>query len=148
MKTKTQRLQLIRQLLTENTVTSQEELMDLMKKNGSPLTQSTLSRDMKELNVSKTVLLGGGYRYVLPRLSPTPVKSDEKGFVSIAFSGNIAVVKTRAGYASRLAYEIDENASDVVIGTVAGEDTVILVLNEKSTREQVIAALSTFIKIQ
>ncbi len=148
MKTKTQRLQLIRQLLTENTVTSQEELMDLMKKNGSPLTQSTLSRDMKELNVSKTVLLGGGYRYVLPRLSPTPVKSDEKGFVSIAFSGNIAVVKTRAGYASRLAYEIDENASDVVIGTVAGEDTVILVLNEKSTREQVVAALSTFIKIQ
>jgi transcriptional regulator of arginine metabolism len=119
-----------------------------MEQNGCPMTQSTLSRDLRELNVSKIVLQGGVYRYVLPQSQQNVAQADEKGFVSIAFSGNIAVVKTRPGYASRLAYEIDEKAADVVIGTVAGEDTILLVTDEKSTREQVLNSLSVIIKLK
>ena len=147
MKTKAQRLQMIRQILTEKSITSQDEIMLLMGQQGVAMTQSTLSRDMRELNVSKTVLPNGDYKYELPKHTLVNVALHEKGFLSIAFSGNIAVIKTLAGYASRLAYEIDEKATKVVIGTVAGEDTVILVINEKSTREEVLNTLSTFIKL-
>ena len=148
MKAKDKRFMVIKRLLAEHTVTSQDELLSLMEENGCPITQSTLSRDLRELNVSKIVLQGGVYRYVLPQSQQNVAQADEKGFVSIAFSGNIAVVKTRPGYASRLAYEIDEKAADVVIGTVAGEDTILLVTDEKSTREQVLNSLSVIIKLK
>lgn len=66
-------------------------------------------------------------------------------FLSIEFSGNIAVLHTRPGYASSLAYDIDEMAKDVIIGTVAGEDTVIAVIKENKTDKDVIEGLSRVI---
>ena len=52
------------------------------------------------------------------------------GFISLQFSGNIAVIKTRPGYASSMAYDIDNRESDTILGTIAGDDTIMLVLHE------------------
>ncbi|MEE1062136.1 MAG: arginine repressor, partial [Paludibacteraceae bacterium] len=65
--------------------------------------------------------------------------------VTIDFSGNILVIHTRAGYASSMAYRIDDEASDVIIGTVAGEDTVVCVMKEGMTKRAVIESLSKII---
>lgn len=67
------------------------------------------------------------------------------GFVSIEFSENIAVIKTRPGYASRLAYDIDDNDFHEIIGTIAGDDTIMLVIREGCSRTIVRQALAQII---
>ena len=67
------------------------------------------------------------------------------GFVSIEFSGNIAVIKTRPGYASSLAYDIDNHNFYEIIGTIAGDDTIMLVVREGSSHTSVKQALSKVI---
>ena len=67
------------------------------------------------------------------------------GFVSIEFSDNIAVIKTRPGYASSLAYDIDNNHFHEIIGTIAGDDTIMLVVREGCTRTSVKQALAHII---
>ena len=91
---------------------SQDELLNALQKEGFKLTQATLSRDLKQLKVAKAATMGGNYIYVLPndtmykRVS-TPSNIREMmqvpGFVSINFSGNMGVIKTRPGYASSIA---------------------------------------------
>ena len=71
--------------------------------------------------------------------------SSKVGFVSLEFSGNIAVIKTRNGYASGLAYDIDIAQSQEILGTIAGANTVFAVLREGVTHEQATKALSKFI---
>ena len=95
---------------------SQEELLAALQEEGFKLTQATLSRDLKQLKVAKAASMGGNYVYVLPNVamykrvsSPAQVKEmmQVPGFLSINFSGNIGVIKTRPGYASSIAYNID-----------------------------------------
>jgi transcriptional regulator of arginine metabolism len=67
------------------------------------------------------------------------------GFISIEFSGNIAVIRTRPGYASSLAYDIDNREFDEILGTIAGDDTIMLVMREGCTRTDLKSALSLII---
>ena len=67
------------------------------------------------------------------------------GFISIEFSANLAVIKTRPGYASSLAYDIDNRNFDEILGTIAGDDTIMLVIREGCTRAGVKNALSLII---
>jgi transcriptional regulator of arginine metabolism len=148
MKNKTKRLTAIKEIITNSVVGSQEELLQLLLEKGYELTQATLSRDLKYLKVAKTSNASGEYLY---QLTPQEKERERKTSVftgnilqSIDFSGNIAVLHTRPGYASSLAYEVDENGKDVFIGTVAGDDTVIAVIRENVTREEVMKNLSVF----
>ena len=67
------------------------------------------------------------------------------GVMSLDFSGNLAVIKTRPGCASSVAYDIDNHSFDEILGTIAGDDTILLVLREGCTRANVIDALSLII---
>ena len=67
------------------------------------------------------------------------------GFISIEFSANLAVIKTRPGYASSLAYDIDNRNFDEILGTIAGDDTIMLFIREGCTRAGVKNALSLII---
>lgn len=71
----------------------------------------------------------------------SPHTSFAGGFISINFSGNLAVIKTRPGYAGGIAYDIDSNEKDTILGTIAGDDTILLVLQEGATQQQVIQTL-------
>ena len=67
------------------------------------------------------------------------------GFISIKFSGNLAVIRTRPGYASSIAYDIDNANINEIIGTIAGDDTILLVVKEEATRTEVVHALESVI---
>ena len=150
MKNKIKRLSAIREIISGSVVGSQEELLQLLLEKGYELTQATLSRDLKYLKVAKTSNASGEYVY---QLAPQVKEREEKTSVfasgnilrSVSFSGNIAVLHTRPGYASSLASEIDENGKEVFLGTVAGDDTIIAVIRESVTRDEVLKNLSTFI---
>lgn len=154
MKNKNSRLDSIKMIISSKEVGSQEELLNELAKEGFKLTQATLSRDLKQLKVAKAASMNGNYVYVLPnntmyKRMTEPQSASEmlrhNGFVSIEFSGNIAVIKTRPGYASSLAYDIDMHNFHEIIGTIAGDDTIMLVISETASRTAVRQALSSLI---
>ena len=135
MKKKANRLDAIKMIISSKELGSQEELLQELNREGYELTQATLSRDLKQLKVAKAASMNGKYVYVLPnntmykRMTEPHSASEmlrQPGFVSIEFSDNIAVIKTRPGYASSLAYDIDNNHFHEIIGTIAGDDTIFI----------------------
>ena len=151
MKIKSSRLETLRLIISSQELGSQEELLNALQKEGFQLTQATLSRDLKQLKVAKAASMSGKYVYVLPnetmykRVS-TPSNIREMmqvpGFVSINFSGNMGVIKTRPGYASAIAWNIDGSDLPPVLGSIAGDDTIFIVIKEGYTQQEVISALS------
>ena len=125
-------------LFSSKEVGSQEELLQELNREGFELTQATLSRDLKQLKVAKAASMNGKYVYVLPNNIMYKRSTDQSagemlrnnGFISLQFSGNIAVIRTRPGYASSMAYDIDNNEFSEILGTIAGDDTIMLVLRE------------------
>ncbi len=154
MKVKNSRLEAIKMLISSMELGSQEEVLQALEKEGFRLTQATLSRDLKQLKVAKAASMSGKYVYVLPndtmykRVS-TPHSIMEmlqiSGFLSINFSGNIGVIKTRPGYASSIAYNIDNSNSSNIIGTIAGDDTILIVIKEGVNTKDVINELGNII---
>ena len=121
---KRERQRQIVQLLQSERISSQEELRGKLDTLGVTVTQATLSRDLKELNVVKTVTEQGKYKYaVLESWVGLPIRLCE-------VSANLLVVHTDAGMAPAVAYKIDEMELAGVLGTVAGEDTLLAVVAE------------------
>ncbi|MBQ2129176.1 MAG: arginine repressor [Prevotella sp.] len=151
MKVKNNRLEALRMIISSQQLGSQEELLAALQREGFKLTQATLSRDLKQLKVAKAATMSGSYVYVLPnetmykRVS-TPLQLREMmqvpGFVSINFSGNIGVIKTRPGYASSIAWNIDNRDIPQILGTIAGDDTIFIVIKKGYTEREVIDSLS------
>ena len=151
MKVKNSRLEALKMLISSMELGSQEELLRALEQEGLRLTQATLSRDLKQLKVAKAASMNGKYVYVLPnetmyRRVTTPRKATEmlqrSGYVSVNISGQLAIVKTRPGYASAIAYDIDCCDSPYILGSIAGDDTIFVAIREGATRGQVLEALS------
>jgi transcriptional regulator of arginine metabolism len=149
MKNKRNRLQVISEILRSNVVGSQEELLKLLIERQCFVTQATLSRDLKLLKVAKTPLSNGTYKYILPSYNkplPSQVNSNtlisHGAVLSVDFSGQLAVVKTKPGYASAIAWDIDNKATVEVLGTIAGDDTILVVPREGVTREDILVMLN------
>ena len=151
MKIKKDRLEALRMIISSRELGSQDELLEALKEEGFQLTQATLSRDLKQLKVAKAATMRGNYVYVLPNETmykrvTTPRTLQEMmqvpGFLSIHFSGNMGVIKTRPGYASSIAYNIDNNHINEILGTIAGDDTIFIVIKQGATKDEVIEALS------
>ena len=151
MKVKNNRLEALRLIISSQQLGSQDELLTALQKEGFKLTQATLSRDLKQLKVAKAASMSGNYVYVLPnetmykRVStPNSIREMMKvpGFVSINFSGNIGIIKTRPGYASSIAWNIDNSDIPEILGTIAGDDTIFIVIKEGVKHQQVINVLS------
>ena len=151
MRIKKDRLETLRMIISSREMGSQEELLAALQEEGVKLTQATLSRDLKQLKVAKAASMGGNYVYVLPNVtmykrvsSPAQVKEmmQVPGFISINFSGNMGVIKTRPGYASSIAYNIDNSNIPYILGTIAGDDTIFIVISEHASEADVVTALS------
>ncbi len=141
MKKKLLRLDYIKQLVASHEIELQEELLRLLHENGFVATQATLSRDLKELKIAKMPNSEGRYCYRLHRNLDVKVSKFQNvhlnGGVSLVFSQNIAVLHTKPGYASVIAANIDACEDDLdVLGTIAGDDTVMIVLKEQVVREE------------
>lgn len=154
MKVKNSRMEALKMLISSQELSSQEEVLKALAKEGYKLTQATLSRDLKQLKVAKAASMNGKYVYVLPnetmykRVS-NPLSAREMmmspGFLSINFSGNMIVIKTRPGYASSIAYNIDNSDIPQILGTIAGDDTIFLVKKEGTGEKHILKALSEII---
>ena len=141
-------------LISSRQMGSQDEVLQALSQEGIKITQATLSRDMKQLKVAKAATVNGTYIYVLPnetmykRVHGSQLASEMlriPGFQSINFSGNIGVIKTRPGYASSIAYNIDNSDIPEILGTIAGDDTIFIVVRQGSSPQEVVDSLETVI---
>lgn len=143
----------IKSIISNREVGSQEELLQLLEAEDYTLTQATLSRDLKQLKVAKAANSLGKYVYTLPDEKILRVENTRRvsnpilgsSFVSLQFSGNIAVVRTLPGYASGMAYHIDNQDNDDILGTIAGDDTIMLVIREGVEHQTVSDYLSSIL---
>ncbi|MCD7720640.1 MAG: arginine repressor [Prevotellaceae bacterium] len=149
--TKNARLEMLKMIVSSQEISTQNELTDELRKTGIDSTQATLSRDLRRLRISKVRTLEGHYVYMLPEARITRSISQthatvkalhNKGVLNVKFSGNLAVVKTMPGYASHVALDIDQEQLDCVLGTVAGDDTVLVVLDEDTDKQHALSAIA------
>jgi transcriptional regulator of arginine metabolism len=148
MKNRTKRQLAIKKIITTREISSQEELLVVLHQEGFDLTQATLSRDLKILKVAKVPHPKKGYVYVIPEgvgTEPQQVNNSMDflvdGFRDLRFSGNLAVIRTRPGYASSIAVVLDHADPYEIIGSVAGDDTILLVMREGVTPSDLINSL-------
>jgi transcriptional regulator of arginine metabolism len=135
------RLDAIRGLLAADAVHSQLELARRLRRLGYRVTQATLSRDLRRLGVARRPDAGGGSVYVSPDEAQgggEAARSALAGFLSMSFAGNLGVVRTLPGHAASVAAAFDAARIKGLLGNVAGDDTILVVAAEGTTR----AALS------
>ncbi len=120
-------------IISNRRISTQEELCQILKDSGYDVTQATVSRDVKELQLIK-IPDSQGYYYALPDNSPI-LNSHERmrrlfkdSVISIDYSENIVVIKTLPGAAQSIASLIDSAELENVLGTVAGDDTIFIVV--------------------
>ena len=160
MKNRNSRIAVITEILNKHIIRSQEDVLRLLLERGIEVTQATLSRDLKKLHATKTTDGKGRYRYVIlepehivrsSELKDVPVlmagqkEKFHSAVISCAVSNNIVVLKTRNGYASGLAYDIDTLHSPHILGTVPGADTVFMIVDANLKYEQIIELLHSFL---
>ncbi len=139
MENKSQRLTDIKNIIRNKQVNSQEELLNSLISLGYNITQATLSRDLKLLKVAKMPDGNKAYRYVLPNaIAPEQIqsrnyKNNLEGFLSIEFSGNIGVIKTIPAFSHTIAAAIDSSSLKPLVGTIAGNDTIMLIVRDGYT---------------
>ena len=146
MKNRNERLIEIRRLIGSRNISSQEELMKLLEKQGYELTQATLSRDLKYLKVAKMPDDISGYVYILPDKEQTveEVELPEPGFnglISMNFAQGMAILKTLPGHAGSIAYNIDHLNAYEIAGTIAGDDTILLIPRDGVSRNDLLNLL-------
>ncbi|MCQ2220190.1 MAG: arginine repressor [Prevotella sp.] len=153
MSTRVERIAAIKSIITTHELSSQEEVLQALAREGFVFTQGTLSRDMKHLKVAKAANANGKYVYVLPtetmykrvHRAHSPEVVTPTGFVSIDFSGNMGVIHTRPGHASSIAYNIDASKIEDILGTIAGDDTIFIVIRNGVSEEEIIDELTVAI---
>ena len=144
------RTQLIQEFIRTQAVRSQEELAALLAEKGVKTTQATLSRDLRKLHITKQRDASGAYCYVLPEASRPQniLLSDSRAgecIVSIDFSGQMGVIKTLPGCANMVGALVDEHSHPALMGTIAGEDTLLLILRQGASHADILTFLETFL---
>ncbi len=133
---KRERQQAILKLISEHEIETQDELISKLNEDGYNVTQATISRDIRELKLSKVLGQGGTYHYSLPGKHETAHAGStfrhaySSAIISVESVGNIVVVKTHPGLAQAVAAGIDTIHSDNILGCVAGDDTIITVARD------------------
>ena len=145
MNSKTQRLSIIRKIIRSEFISSQDELIARLEECGVQVTQSTLSRDLKFMQVAKVPNKEKGYVYVLPNstLADHQISTNiTDNITQIAFSGNLCVITTKPGYASAISVPIDSKGLPEILGSIAGDNNIILVLREDYSKSKLMAELT------
>lgn len=126
----------IREIITNHEVETQDDLVEHLRKSGYNITQATVSRDIKELHLVKVPMIDGRYKYSLPadqRFNPLQKlkRALMDSFVSIDCADNLVVMKTLPGNGNSIAVLIDNLDWEEVIGTICGDDTILIICKDK-----------------
>ena len=146
---KAQRQHRITKLLEEQAVTNQVQLVDLLEAQGVAATQATVSRDLDELGAIKVRVPGGETVYAIPELPMDRVTPEDhlrrvmgEWVADLDYSGNIVVLRTPPGSAHVVASALDRAGISDILGTVAGDDTLMVVAAESVTTSDLAGRLS------
>ena len=131
---KVKRQSKILELIRENDIETQEMLADLLNKAGFNVTQATVSRDIRELKLTKATMQSGKQKYVATAKESSFVteRLNRDGIVSIDYAQNIVVIKTLVGMAMAVAAALDSMENSEIMGTIAGDDTIFCVVKNES----------------
>ena len=147
---KPQRQHRIARVLEEQAVSSQAQLAELLAADGVIATQATVSRDLEELGAVKVRIPGGAMAYAIPEHAKDRAAPDDhlrrvmgEFVVDVAHSANLVVLRTPPGSAHVIGSALDRSGLPDVLGTVAGDDTVLVVCSEPSGGEQVASQLAS-----
>lgn len=153
--TKTQRQHRIERILESSAVTSQTQLVELLAADGVVATQATVSRDLEELGAVKVRVPGGETVYAIPELPKERLAPEDHlrrvfgdWVVEVASSANLVVLRTPPGSAHVVASALDRAGLSDIVGTVAGDDTLIVVAAEKVGGAKVAKRLAALAGIQ
>ena len=150
---KNARQQKILELIEKYDIDTQDTLIKKLSDEGYNVTQTTISRDIRQLNLVKGVAANGSYKYIVPTAAykennvPILKSAITDSVTKIESAGNIVVVKTFPGMANALAVCIDSIHHDDIVGSVAGDDTILLVVKDASHATELECELrETFVK--
>lgn len=148
MENKSKRLLAISQIISTQKISSQADLLKKLKAKGIRCTQATLSRDFRILKLGKIVNNEGGYIYSImkdkssDKIIDSSTSYVQNGFVSLEFAQKLALIKTIPAYASSLAMTIDMEGAYEIAGTIAGDDTILIIpkdgISESDIRHRLI----------
>ena len=143
------RLTKILELIKIYLITTQEELLEKLRKEGYNVTQSTVSRDIKTLRLQKSHSAEGSYRYSAPQATVIDMKNGFEGILtssilSVATAQNIVVVKTYAGMAGAACAAIDSMELSAVVGSLAGDDTIFIACTDNDSAEILLTNLKRY----
>lgn len=134
MKGRNERLKAVKRAIERHGLSNQEALLTLLIEEGYDVTQATLSRDLKALRVGKVSAADGSYVYALPEESDRSrdelIRDFQRGYLSMEASENLVVLKTLPGHAQATAWALDNLEVAEVLGTVAGDDTILIILRQ------------------
>lgn len=130
------------ELISKYEIDTQDELIERLRESGFEVTQATVSRDIRELKISKMTTGKGTYRYVLPKqsISTSNMKFNSAlidALISADYACNIVVLKTHAGLANALAVGLDSMHLENILGCVAGDDTILLVSRSEDSARKI-----------
>jgi len=145
MQSKTERQIKIKEILSVNKISKQEELLSLLIEKGFSITQATLSRDLKELNVGTKYDKDFGHIYFIDEEQSVNTSTEAielNSVVSLEISRNLAVLKTLPGFANSVGAIIDERNIPDIVGTVAGNDTILIIIKENIKKTDFLDSLN------
>jgi transcriptional regulator of arginine metabolism len=138
------------ELINKYDIETQEELAERLMRDGYNVTQATVSRDIRELKLSKIALDDGRQKYIVlqqtePGLSEKYARVLREGFVSMEMAQNILVIKTISGMAMAVAAALDALQISSIVGCIAGDDTIMCAIRSKEETVSVMEKLSKII---
>lgn len=148
MSSKVQRQQTISKLVMKHAVTNQPQLVDLLAVEGIAATQATVSRDLEDLGAVKVRVPGGETVYAIPEFEPARLAPEDQlrrvlgeWVAEVKRSGDLVILRTPPGCAHVVASALDRSGMDGLLGTVAGDDTLLCVAEESLGGESLAARL-------
>ena len=140
----------ILELIQTNTVETQEDLLSLLKKEGFNATQATVSRDIKELKLQKSQSNNGKYYYSNKIVNKAMEKKDfsnlfSNSVINIDYASNMIVIKTSSGMAQGVCVTIDNLELNGIVGTIAGDDTIFIVVRNSNIASIVASQLKKYL---
>lgn len=138
--TKEERLAHIRTIVSRHEIETQEELLKYLEEDGITVTQATVSRDIKELQLTKVMGSHGRYKYAVSTNPPvhdvdTVQRRIREVFVSLARAENLLVLKVLPGHGQSIAWLLDNVPVPGLLGTIAGDDTILLIAQDRMHAE-------------
>ena len=139
------------EIINNNEVDTQEKLASLLKEQGFEVTQATISRDIKELQLVKTLSANGKYKYAVNNSSDLPltdrfVKIFRQTVISVDSAENLIIIKTLSGCASAAGEAIDTSRMAHVKGSIAGDNTLLIIVDEKANVPLILQEFSSLMK--